>query len=375
MDVDRVIIKTSSYDYEMLRSDVFEILSSLDRGDRGDRGLIRQGSRVLVKPNLLTASRQEQAITTHPLIVKAVAEYVLSKGGKVQVSDSPPMGSFERIITACGLKEALSGMPVEVKEFKDSREVQGKGRFKTIEVASDALDADVIINLPKLKTHSQMVLTLAVKNLFGCVVGMKKPEWHYRVGENREIFAELLLTVYRALVPAINLMDGVLAMEGDGPGTGGTPRKTGILMGSDSAVSLDMAVCRMVGLDPFGLPTNNAARDMGLVNDYEVSGALPAIRDFAFPPASDLLFGPRFTRKFMRRHLTTRPASLNDVCKLCNECVQMCPAGALKRGRKGLEFDYEKCIRCYCCLEVCPHGAMKKEVPILRRAVRPFVKR
>jgi ferredoxin len=114
---------------------------------------------------------------------------------------------------------------------------------------------------------------------------------------------------------------------------------------------------------------------MGLLKGYEVSGPMPAVRDFAFPPASDILFGPRFTHKFMRRHLTTRPASLKDVCKLCNECVRMCPAGALKRGRRELEFDYEKCIRCYCCLEVCPHGAMKKEVPILRRAVKPFLKR
>jgi uncharacterized protein (DUF362 family)/Pyruvate/2-oxoacid:ferredoxin oxidoreductase delta subunit len=365
----RVIVKQSSYDYKELRADVFEVLSSLDSG------LITKGSRVLIKPNLLTAAKEGQAVTTHPLVVKAVAEYVISKGGIARVSDSPPLGSFEKIITACGLKEALAGMPVTVGEFRESRKAASGGKFKNLEIASDALQAEIMINLPKLKTHSQMVLTLAVKNLFGSVVGMKKAEWHLRVGDNRELFAEMLVAVYRALLPAINLLDGILAMEGDGPGTGGTPRRLGVLLGSDDALSLDMAACRMVGLDPFDLPTNKAARDMGLVKEYEVSGPLPEVRDFALPPASEILFGPKFTHKFMRRHLTSRPASVKDLCKLCNECVRMCPAGALKGGRRELEFDYDKCIRCYCCVEVCPHGAMKKEVPILRRAVKPFLRK
>lgn len=365
----RVIVRQSSYDYKELRPNVFELLSSLDSG------LIGKGSRVLIKPNLLTAAKEEQAVTTHPLVVKAAVEYVISKGGNVQVSDSPPLGSFDKIITACGLKEALKGMPVSVGEFRASRKAASHGRFKNLEIASDALDAEIIINLPKLKTHSQMVLTLAVKNLFGSVVGMKKAEWHLRVGDKRELFAEMLVAVYRSLLPAINLLDGILAMEGDGPGTGGTPRRLGVLLGSDDALSLDIAACRMVGLDPFELPTNRAAREMGLIKEYEVLGPLPEVRDFAFPPPSDILFGPKFTHKFMRRHLTTRPSSVKDICKLCGECVRMCPAGALKGGRRELEFDYDKCIRCYCCIEVCPHGAMKKEVPVLRKAVKPFLRK
>jgi uncharacterized protein (DUF362 family)/Pyruvate/2-oxoacid:ferredoxin oxidoreductase delta subunit len=363
--------KGSSYEYGRLRQDVFEMLESLDGG------LISRGTRVLIKPNLLTSARPEQAVTTHPLLIRAAAEYAISRGAEVQVSDSATLTSFEKKAKDCGVVDALRGMPVVLRELRASRAVSGEGKFRRLELAEDALDADVIINLPKLKSHSQMVLTLAVKNLFGCVAGMKKPEWHYRVGENQSLFAELLVTIYRALRPSINIIDGILAMEGDGPGTGGTPRRLGVLAGSDDALALDIALCRMLGMEPMDLPTNRAAAEMGVETgmDWEVEGELPAVRDFVLPATSDLLFGPRLSHGFVRRHLTSRPSTDDELCRLCGECEKVCPARAVKRRGRHLRFDYEKCIRCYCCLEVCPHGAMKKEVPLLRRAINVFAGR
>lgn len=362
----QVIVKESSYDYEELRANVFGILSCLDKGT------IKKGSRVLIKPNLLAPTSQEQAVTTHPLVIKAAVEYVVSKGGKVQVSDSPPMGSFDKITKESGLIEALQGLPVLVREFKTSRDIRAEGKFKNIELAVDALEADIIINLPKLKTHSQMTLTLAVKNLFGCIVGTKKAEWHYKVGENRELFAELLVSVYRALRPSINLMDGILAMQGDGPGTGGTPRHIGVLIGSDDALCIDIAVCRIVGIEPFSLLTNKVAKEMGMTKDFKVSGEAPVLRDFALPAVTDLMFGPKFAHKFLRRHLTSRPVNIEDICKLCDECIKICPANAIENAGGRLEFDYETCIRCYCCLEVCPHRAMKRHEPLVKKIIGKF---
>jgi len=361
-----VVAKESSYEYEGLRRSVFDILERLDGG------LIRSGAKVLIKPNFLAPAPPEKAVTTHPLVIKAAAEYALEGGGRVLVADSNAMGGFDRVVSVCGVKEALGGMPVELRELGRPTKVSVDGRFGSLELSADALEADVIINLPKLKTHAQMGLTLAVKNLFGCVVGMQKPEWHYRVGEDKELFAELLVTIYRALKPSVNLLDGVLAMEGDGPGTGGKPRRLNVLMGSGDAVSLDIAVCRMLDMKEGELLTNRAAARMGLSEKVELSGSLPRIRDFLIPDTVDLMFGPRFARRFLRRHMASLPANIRDVCTLCGECMDVCPARAIEDRGGNLRFDYDRCIRCYCCLEVCTHGAMEKRDTLLKRLLQRY---
>ncbi len=364
-----VIVKESSYNYTRLRRDVFDILSHLDRDK------IKDGSRVLIKPNLLTAAKKDKAITTHPLIIKAATEYVLQKRGNPQVSDSPAVGTFKKVIKECGVEDALKGMPVAIKEFRSSRKISVDGRFRNMEIAHEALLADVIINLPKLKTHSQMGLTLAVKNLFGCVIGFRKPEWHYRVGVNKEMFAELLLTIYHTLAPSMNLLDGILAMEGDGPGSGGTPRDVGVLIGSDDALSIDVVVCKMIGIDPLSLITTKIGKRLGMLREFNLSGELKKVDDFSLPSTTDLLFGPKFAQKFIRYNVTSPPASDSDLCKFCNECATICPAKAIENRDKNLEFDYEKCIRCFCCMEVCPHKAIKIHEPFVDKTIKKFVNR
>jgi uncharacterized protein (DUF362 family)/Pyruvate/2-oxoacid:ferredoxin oxidoreductase delta subunit len=358
-----VIVRTSTYDYAQLRGNVNDILTGLDRG------IIEKGSRVLIKPNLLTAAEVGQAITTHPMVIRAAAEYAVSRGANVQISDSNAMSRFHKVVAVCGLQEALKGLPVTLSELKASRSVAANGKFGTLELSADALDADVIINLPKLKTHSQMGLTLAIKNLFGCVVGFRKSEWHFRVGEDKELFAELLVNIFTLLKPSINLIDGILAMEGNGPGTGGTPRHIGVLAGSTDALSLDIAVCTMVGLDPNVLLTNRAAIDMGMSPDIDINGRLPVFGDFRVPDVRDLLFGPRFARNFIRRHVASRPTNMKNSCKLCNKCVDICPASAIENTGQDLLFDYESCIRCYCCMEACPHGSLKKHETVVKKLI------
>jgi ferredoxin len=232
----------------------------------------------------------------------------------------------------------------------------------------------VLINLPKLKTHAQMLLTLGVKNLFGCIVGLRKPEWHFRTGVDRQMFAGLLVKIHTAINPSVTLLDGILAMEGQGPGKGGLPRQLGVVMGSDSAIALDMAVCRMVGIAPDGLFTNRAAREMGFDDPIDIIGDLPLINDFKFPSVSPIVFGPPQFHGFMRRHLVQRPVVDLHLCKACGECSQYCPAKAISPKKEGLVFDYEKCIRCYCCIEVCPHAALKSKETITGKIARKFLK-
>ncbi|MEJ2697598.1 MAG: DUF362 domain-containing protein [Candidatus Sulfobium sp.] len=364
----KVVFSRSTYKYESLRPAFFDIIDSIAGG------LVTAGSRVVIKPNLLAPARPASAMLTHPSVVRAAVEYVLEKDAKPVISDSPAMGSFGKVLETSGIRDALGGLDVVFREFKDSRFVEVGEPFKKIEVASDALDADLLINLPKLKTHSQMLLTLGVKNLYGCIVGLRKPEWHLKAGVNREMFARLLVEVYRAVGPTVTIMDGILAMEGEGPGKGGTPRQVGALIGSLDAVALDFAVCRMLGLDPYRLLTNRAAREMGLADEeITVEGDIPRIDDFRLPEISPLIFGPPQLHGFMRRHLVQRPVSEQSACRLCGECWKYCPAGAIKPRSKRVVFDYDKCIRCYCCVEVCPHGAIgaRETLPgrVLRKAL------
>jgi uncharacterized protein (DUF362 family)/Pyruvate/2-oxoacid:ferredoxin oxidoreductase delta subunit len=365
----KVIVRKARYEYDILKPVVFELMDSL----AGD--MVQRNARVVIKPNLLAPASPEQAITTHPLIIKAVAEYVLERGARPQVSDSPAVGSFEKILKESGIKTALKGLPVEYKEFRDSAVIDVGPPFKKIEIAADALDADVLINLPKLKTHTQMLLTLGVKNLFGCIVGMKKPEWHLRSGADRDMLATLLVKICQAVSPSVTIMDGILAMEGQGPGRSGTPRTTGVVLGSTDTASIDIVVCRMLGMNPDDLLTNRIAKEQGLVSgEIEIDGDLPVIRDFRFPEMTPVVFGPRRFHGFMRRHLVQRPRCNDDMCELCGECWKYCPAGAIEHDKKRLHFDYDKCIRCYCCIEVCPHGALHTHETITGKIVRRFLK-
>ncbi len=349
-----VFLKRATYDEPALTDHVFELL------DACGRDAIRRNARVLIKPNLLAPEPPGRAIVTHPLVVRAAVRYVIARGGRPLVADSPPLGVFSRVVKKSGLAEALAGLDVECRELLQSRTVDVGTPFQKIGIAEDALAADAVINLPKLKSHSQMLLTLGVKNLYGCVVGLTKAEWHYRTGVDREMFARLLVTVYGTVCPAVTLLDGILALEGDGPGTGGTPREIGVLMASADAVSLDETVCRMLGIPADDLLTNRVARQMGVTDgDARVIGELPAVEGFRFPEMVPLLFGPRPLHGFLRRHLVQRPCCDEKRCRLCGECWEICPAKAITRGKKAPHFDYDACIRCYCCVEVCPHGALR----------------
>ncbi len=364
-----VYVKEAQYSYDILKPVVFTMMDSI----AGD--MITASSRVLIKPNLLAPASPEKAIVTHPLLIKAVAEYVLDRGATPQISDSPAIGSFEKILKVSGIKNALGPLPVRYREFKESTFINAGKPFNKIELASDAINADIVINLPKLKTHTQMLLTLGVKNLFGCVVGMKKPEWHFRTGIDREMFANLLVKIYQAVKPSVTIIDGILAMEGQGPGKSGIPRELGVVLGSSDTVSLDRVVCKMLDIDPDTLLTNKLAGEYGLMTDeINIEGTLPEIKNFKFPEIVPLVFGPKGMQGLMRRHLVQRPECNDTACKLCGECWKYCPAEAITENRKKIHFDYEKCIRCYCCVEVCPHGALSAVETKLGKITRYVLK-
>ena len=205
----------------------------------GMGAFVRPGERVLLKPNMLSVKSPEQAVTTHPAVVRVVAELVREAGGQVLIGDSPGIGGFQRVADKSGIARAAAESGAELVEFNDTVDLPGSGTFRRITLARAYWEADKIINLPKLKTHEMMTMTCAVKNLFGAVVGAEKAGWHLKAGTSREQFARLLLEIYLLKKPALNIVDAIVAMEGNGPGSG-DPLQVGALIAGVNPVAVDV---------------------------------------------------------------------------------------------------------------------------------------
>jgi uncharacterized protein (DUF362 family)/ferredoxin-like protein FixX len=308
------------------------------------------------------------------MIVRTVVEYLLEKGARVLVADSPAVGSFRKLVRIAGYSEALELLGVELKPFKESIRVDIGEPFGTVELAREALEADVVINLAKLKTHAQMYLTLGVKNIFGCVVGLRKPEWHMRAGVDRNLFAQLLVQIYEAVAPVYTIVDGILALEGQGPGRSGRPRELGLIIGGANAHAVDKTICTLLGLNPDQLPTYHQARALEVFDgEVHVQGDIHIVDNFIFPELHSLSMGPQPLNRFMRKYVIQKPTADNRLCKLCGECWRICPAHCISHNIRGIQFDYDRCIRCYCCIEVCPHGIIRAREPVLGKLCRNFM--
>jgi len=330
---------------------------------------VSPGERILLKPNLLSPSPPEKAITTHPAVVRAAIDLVREAGGKPFIGDSPGLGSLIKAAERAGIKEVAEVSGVELVEFDQALEVKVPShfRFKRIEVAQAALQADGIINLPKLKTHGQMTLTLCVKNMFGCMPGRRKAQWHFQAGADRDPFAQMLLELYSITRPRLNILDGILGMEGNGPGNGGSPRWTSLVAASADGMALDRVVAEMLRFPPAWVPTIKVAQEKGVSrfewDELQIKGeSWETMRPSTFlPPRSlDLNWGlPPFLRRALRGALTARPLIDSSQCTLCLVCSEACPIQAIKKRGDQLVIEPQKCIRCFCCQELCPQGAVK----------------
>jgi uncharacterized protein (DUF362 family)/ferredoxin len=340
----------------------------------GMPAFVKPGERVLVKPNLLYGKPPEHAVTTHPEILRGVIGMVRAAGGIPLVGDSPGFGDLRRVAEKSGLLAVIEAAGAELVEFREPVEVRGRGTFRNLALARPYVEADRVINLPKLKTHEMMTLTCAVKNLFGSVVGAGKANWHLKAGADRELFARLLLEIYLYRPPDLNIVDAVTAMEGDGPGSG-DPVHVGLLLAGTDAVALDHVAASVAGIPRKLLYVERAAGKMGLLPEEEpeivgVPLTEAVRRPFRLPPVSDVQFGlPVFLKNLLRHQLSTRPCVIPDRCRLCSICVKACPPAAIEIREGTLAFDYRKCIRCFCCRELCPEGALKVKSGFLLKLV------
>jgi len=371
-----VLEKTSEYSREEVRNAMVRLLAPLG----GMTAFVKPGERVLLKPNMLSAKSPDAAVTTHPEVVRAVIGLVREAGAIPFVGDSPGIGKLQRVAEKCGILQVLAETGTELVEFTEPVPIAGSGLFKRFELAKPYLEADRLINLPKLKTHGMMTMTCAVKNLFGAVVGAGKIAWHLRAGEDRDLFARMLLEMYQIRMPDLNIVDAITAMEGDGP-SGGDPRQVGLLIAGANAVSVDVVAAEILGIPKKLLYLERVATKLALPGVERSSidvGGFPLgevrIPDFKLPPLSDVQFGlPRFLSRHIRHYFTAYPFPHPEKCKLCGICRDACPPGAMEIRNGSLEIDYPRCIRCFCCRELCPEHALGVREGRLLRIIKKCI--
>ncbi len=360
-----------------------EVLHAVAGDLGGLDSVVKNGDRVLLKPNLLKSAGPDEAVVTHPAFMEAVAAMVKDCGATPFVGDSPPLGNLPRVLSKSGYDLFMKKLNIQAVPFteKITAEFSDERLFRRLDLAKEIFDFDVVINLPKLKTHCQMVLTLAVKNLFGAIVGADKAAWHLRAGKDFDSFATVLVQIFEKVRPALSIVDGILGMEGNGPNAG-VPRKIGLIAASSDPVALDAEICRLVGIPLESVRTCVIGQNLGLgtteVDRIERLGdglvGFP-LSDFERPKSMTMtwnLASGNLIRKFMENHLVTKPDIDASLCKNCGVCMKHCPPQAISETNGTMAIDRSKCISCFCCHELCSNEAIRIVQPFLGRCLSAF---
>ncbi len=324
-----------------------------------------QGRKVLIKPNVLRASQAGEGIVTHPALLRAVVEEVEGMGpASLIVGDNPGLFSYganEESFRQTGLMEAAGIYYRNIGD--DSRTVEFNPDYMpTVSLSRAVLDADIVISLPKFKTHGLTVITGAIKNSYGFLPGAQKAKLHQAAGAP-ERFHELIVDVFRLRVPDLFIVDAVVGMEGNGPASPDL-REIGLILASDNAVAVDSVIARMMGCDPGRLRFLQKARELGL-GDYdldrlEIIGELRTLPDFKLPPlGGEAIMNNEVIQGMIHGRTLLRPKADPELCTGCGTCVDQCAVSALSMGTDGLPVvDADTCITCFCCQEMCPEKAI-----------------
>jgi len=371
MTIPVVLQRLENYQPTAVNAALTELLQPLG----GMQAFVQPGQKVLLKPNLLAGKPPEKAVTTHPVLVEAVVKLVQACGATPLIGDSPGIGNGLTVAGKCGILEVAERTGAEFTPFTESVPLASSGEtFHRLQVARQILDADLIINLPKLKTHQMIGLTCGVKNLFGAIVGVRKPGLHLQAGNDARFFATMLLELAEQIAPALTIVDAVVGMQGNGPGSG-DPVAINSLLASPSPLAVDTLATALVGMRPEQVWTQQVALDSERpgcrMEELELYGTPLeelVLTDFQTAKATDVGFGlPRLVKNRLKGSLTARTEIIEQTCQLCGDCVRHCPPEAMNLSARRVTIDHNRCIRCFCCQELCPHAAIATRQGLLLR--------
>lgn len=366
-------VDTFNYDIEVVRESINNIFNLLEF----DR-LFDKNKKVVIKPNLLMKRDPSGATTTHPSIVQAIIERLQTIGVKDITIAESPAGLYTKktladIYKVTGIIEVSNNtktnlnLDVGYKSIFNDKGVVCK-RFNII---NPICDADIIINVGKVKTHGMTTMSGSIKNLFGVVPGLQKPELHCKYNK-LDIFSEMLIDLNECVKPTISIMDGVVCMEGNGP-SGGNPKECNFIAASESQYNLDIFLSKKMGLKPDDIMMIKCASRRGLCNiddmDEKIIGdekALEPINDFKMPDSISIDFSnkvPKVLRRpanyLMNKVLVAKPVIKKNECVGCGKCEESCPQHTIKIINNKAHINYKNCIKCFCCQEMCQVKAIK----------------
>ncbi len=355
----------------------------------GIEKFVKKGDRVVIKPNLVSKKKPDEAVTTNPDFLRAVIIMAEKAGGIVTIAESPGgpynTAALKGVYSVCGVDKAIEGTNAKLNfdtAFTEVNYSEGK-TVKNIPVINPILEADVIISLPKLKTHAMTSYTGAVKNLFGVIPGTHKAELHFRLNE-RKAFCSMLVDLHECVKPTLSIMDAVWGMEGNGP-TAGQNRHIGLVMASENSHALDMAACRLIDYTPDEVDTVREAVERGLVgrsaDSLDIVGESLnelVIKDFLKPESHfnllKLISLPASLNARLTNALASKPKMNYSMCVSCGECARCCPPKAIDMSLGRPVIDEKKCIKCFCCQELCPKKAVMIKRPLLNRLMLKFLR-
>lgn len=366
--------RCTSYDVEKIMETVSDALGLI-----GFDFNSVSGKRVLLKPNMLGAYPPHKHVTTHPAFVEACARLFKKKGATVQVGDSSN-GVYEvdEVWNVTGIRKACEFSSAEITPFERGTSIERGG----LRIASAVIEADVIVNLPKLKTHGLTVLTGAVKNLYGCVPGMIKTSYHRELGGHWD-FAGRVVEIANIVKPQLTIVDAITGMHGNGP-SGGKLIDLGLIIAGKNIYAVDTIFCTLVGLDPTELETLVHAYERGVFSrksNIDVVGeSIDSCRPAGFELPETYIkkkldwWISRRVLKLIWNNVKIQPVISADRCQRCGLCLKSCPVGAIswegKQEGAAPFIDKKTCIQCFCCHEVCPYAAIDLKRSILVRMGR-----